>query len=340
MIRYIDELTELQKKVDARHAEWEKRQLVSKPATSGPPTQPAPAKPNAILSPTMSSTRFSTTNSNMPENQPFGSSKFPNQTVNNATFGSRNSVPSPPHTQLAQQQQQSLPPANDLAARLKALGPASSAGSNNTAPPPPRVLPKQSSSFLDSSSPAGLKPSPSSSSLKSLPPQPPQPAVPLKRESSNGPTSVPPLSRSPSSGSGLGTVGPGTGAGRVIQNRTMSAGDLYLGLAGQEKDNTTKVLVVDVRPMEEYVQGHVRWPDEKRKASAVGAGEVSSGLVHLEPDWIHPGVETDHIVHCLRGFTTHKRARQSHAHRPRQRSLCGGPRAAPGIPTHSARGRI
>ncbi|ORY53217.1 hypothetical protein BCR33DRAFT_779534 [Rhizoclosmatium globosum] len=46
-------------------------------------------------------------------------------------------------------------------------------------------------------------------------------------------------------------------------------------------------------------RGHIRWIVDV----PVKNGEVGSGVVHIEPEWLHDGVDTAHIMNCLRGFT-------------------------------------
>ncbi|KAJ3195973.1 ubiquitin-specific protease doa4 [Irineochytrium annulatum] len=85
----------------------------------------------------------------------------------------------------------------------------------------------------------------------------------------------------------------------AVNAKSMSAAELYMGLTQLISDDVPpmSVLLLDVRPMEDYVQGHIKW--KKR-----GTGNHhTSGLVHLEPDWIYEGVEASHLEHVLKGFS-------------------------------------
>ena len=68
-------------------------------------------------------------------------------------------------------------------------------------------------------------------------------------------------------------------------NSSMTPAELYSGLKQiSESTSDLSVLIFDIRPMEDYIQGHIKW-------NVINAGlkNNNSGLVHLEPDWIHSG---------------------------------------------------
>ncbi|KAJ3063307.1 ubiquitin-specific protease doa4, partial [Podochytrium sp. JEL0797] len=165
------------------------------------------------------------------------------------------------------------PPTTDLlAARLKALQPGAAI-----------TIPTRQSSFGS---------------------QKPAPAIPAtasprhSRTPSDAPLAIPPpLSQSSSNGgSGVGTFA----TTRTLDDRKMTPDELHSGLVStNQAGSTMRVLILDVRPMEDYIQGHLRWPDMRADKTAGN----ESGLVHLEPDWIDDGVDSKYIVDCLRGFT-------------------------------------
>jgi hypothetical protein len=65
----------------------------------------------------------------------------------------------------------------------------------------------------------------------------------------------------------------------------MSPAELYAGLCMLKNgEGNTRVLLLDVRPMEDYVQGHLRWCGHNTSLE-----DSSSGLVHIEPDYITEG---------------------------------------------------
>ncbi|TPX77781.1 hypothetical protein CcCBS67573_g00939 [Chytriomyces confervae] len=324
LVAYLDELDSLKKLIKERHTKWEKQQASSSIALSKPPELP---KSNAILSPTTLLNR--TQNGVVDQQKKAGSvaSRVAAFSGGASTPAAVASISSPaPSTIAAAVSPKDASVTDLIAARLKALQPGASSPNTSAAPASSRPLVKQPSSFLDNNNSSGLKISPSNSSISSMQNQSTNnntafssvgmrrensnngTNMHLKRESSNGSivsgTTPPPLMKT-SSGSGPGFVMGGNGAGgnpsgRVLMDVKMTAGELYAGLAALSKQ-PTKVLLFDVRPMEDYIQGHLRWPDAGGKKQG---SDFASGLVHIEPDWLHAGVDSEHIVHCLRGFTS------------------------------------
>ena len=84
------------------------------------------------------------------------------------------------------------------------------------------------------------------------------------------------------------------------QPAPMSPAELHSGLLtiingtslGSSLQN---ILVIDVRPMESYVGGHIKWrrirkmPMAASGSNIVESNTVMTGLVHIEPDWLHEG---------------------------------------------------
>ncbi|KAI9342843.1 hypothetical protein BDR26DRAFT_259752 [Obelidium mucronatum] len=249
-------------------------------ATASVPTPAAPpSMAGSILSPTVSTINIS------PRTSAAATATDPPAVVSSATTTRPANTTTVPSTSAT---------TDALMARLKALQPGANIStpsqSSNVRPP---QLQKQSSSFTDA---------PSSSNPTSRPITPLNvPSAPTSQNSRSTSgldlIAPPPLIRS-SSGSNGGSNSGGSGA-RVLKDLKMTPGELHAGLLSIPQGSKTRVLILDVRPMEDYIQGHVRWPDTR---NAKGS-DIASGLVHIEPDWLHPGVDSDHIVHCLRGFT-------------------------------------
>jgi hypothetical protein len=69
----------------------------------------------------------------------------------------------------------------------------------------------------------------------------------------------------------------------------MEPAELHKGLQQLMESSSTKLLVLDIRPMEDFVQGHLVW---KKVGSGLNGGEGSgckSGVLHLEPEWLKEG---------------------------------------------------
>ncbi|KAJ3100043.1 hypothetical protein HDU97_002527 [Phlyctochytrium planicorne] len=70
---------------------------------------------------------------------------------------------------------------------------------------------------------------------------------------------------------------------RQIEEKSMTAAELYTGLQQTLLNGMkTAVLLLDVRPKEDFIQGHIKWKNTLTPGSR-------SGLVNLEPEWITDG---------------------------------------------------
>ncbi|KAJ3081686.1 ubiquitin-specific protease doa4, partial [Rhizoclosmatium hyalinum] len=275
--QYLNELEVLKKKVNDRHAEWAKSQSSQQQLSPPIPQQ------NTILTPTVAP--FSTRSS---------------------TATNQEQIPPPVAPTSSQPQPQPQPTSTSattdaLMARLRALQPGGSANSSNntqstSTSSPSRVPLKQSPSLNNfaSTTPASLsRPTtpmivPSNQSFNSTNSRT---ASATDLLSTNAPAK---LVRSPSNSQNQGA------STRSLNDLKMTCAELHAGLQSIQKEGSqTKVLVLDVRPMEEYIGGHIRWIVDV----PVKNGEVGSGVVHIEPEWLHDGVDTAHIMNCLRGFT-------------------------------------
>ncbi|KAJ3023746.1 UNVERIFIED_CONTAM: ubiquitin-specific protease doa4, partial [Siphonaria sp. JEL0065] len=313
---YLQDLEMLKKTVNERHTEWVSKSQIAAAATVPTPA-PIPTS-NSILSPTVSSSSISSTSISSRVNAlkvsdpssaaPFVPQQATNQPNNAVTVAAATTYATPSTSATT----------DALMARLKALQPGANItlpSSNSSAPRQQQhlPLPKQSSSFTDTNNNA----------TNSRPITPLNVPLAPTSQTSRSPSNAdllqnpPQLTRSKS-----GSNGGSSGGSRTLKDLKMTAAELHAGLLSIPQGSKTKVLIVDVRPMEDYIQGHIRWPDASAKSSK--SGEITSGLVHVEPDWVHPGfvfrfwclfglywisdlflsVDTDHIVHCLRGFTS------------------------------------
>ncbi|KAJ3390095.1 ubiquitin-specific protease doa4 [Entophlyctis sp. JEL0112] len=122
-------------------------------------------------------------------------------------------------------------------------------------------------------------------------------SLPIPNNSSASASFIEPprLSRAESgSGSGSFKLGP-------LPDKMMSAVELHAGLVslGPAKSGNTKVLILDVRPMEDYIQGHLRWPMD-----SIGGNDLESSLVHIEPEWVHAGIKANDILEYMKGFNS------------------------------------
>jgi rhodanese-related sulfurtransferase len=59
-------------------------------------------------------------------------------------------------------------------------------------------------------------------------------------------------------------------------------------------NSNPKILFIDIRPLEEYIQGHIGWRSSQHIPTA--------GLVNIEPDWLKDGVSAIDIEHYLTSF--------------------------------------
>jgi rhodanese-related sulfurtransferase len=82
----------------------------------------------------------------------------------------------------------------------------------------------------------------------------------------------------------------GTGSARSIQISTISAVELQTILAS----SAPRILIIDVRPLEEFIQGHICWKSVQRPPT--------SGLINIEPEVLKPGVLLDDIGQALASF--------------------------------------
>ncbi|TPX72166.1 hypothetical protein SpCBS45565_g00688 [Spizellomyces sp. 'palustris'] len=95
---------------------------------------------------------------------------------------------------------------------------------------------------------------------------------------SNSLAMTPPSSQSLPNGNGSngsGSIGNGLNGSGPSAQRSVVHPDRLLALL---KQGSTSVLILDLRPMEEYILGHVKW-----KMRQDG---VQGGVVHIEPDWL------------------------------------------------------
>ncbi|KAJ3116912.1 ubiquitin-specific protease doa4 [Physocladia obscura] len=306
----FNELEELKTRINTRHADW-----FAAHASAVSPPGLQQQQSNGILTPTSAPFRTSLA-SKEPANNNLSTINY---TSKSSGANSNNAI----ITNTAANAQQAAVD-NLIAARLKALQPGSSVASSQISQPRVTVnggsnsfganSAKQQSfaattdnkQFVSNSAlpPAQIKPSLSQTSISSLDQQHqrvPSPAsinVANTRNTNLGTPMPPQLSRNSSNGSNASS-----GGTIPLADKKMSASDLHAGLSSLAQSKTsTKVLILDVRPMEDYIQGHLRWPDGG--VSSSNGKDLVSGLVHIEPDWIHAGIDTDQIIYSLRGFST------------------------------------
>ncbi|KAI9357940.1 USP8 dimerization domain-containing protein [Zopfochytrium polystomum] len=76
-------------------------------------------------------------------------------------------------------------------------------------------------------------------------------------------------------------------------DRSMTCPELHAGLAQViEGLLASSVLILDVRPLENYIQGHMKWRRLRNNPKATfEMGSIFTSLVHIEPDWITTGWE-------------------------------------------------
>ncbi|KAI8814803.1 hypothetical protein BJ742DRAFT_190128 [Cladochytrium replicatum] len=74
----------------------------------------------------------------------------------------------------------------------------------------------------------------------------------------------------------------GIGNGTPIA-RTTSPEFLIEQLKGSRKQNGPRCLLLDVRPIHQYIMGHIKWRKVRRND-----GQVAGGVVHIDPEWITP----------------------------------------------------
>ncbi|KAJ1567379.1 hypothetical protein HK405_006180, partial [Cladochytrium tenue] len=87
--------------------------------------------------------------------------------------------------------------------------------------------------------------------------------------------------------------------------RSMTVAEFHAGLLEVVQGNyPSNVLVFDIRPMESYVQGHVKWRRLRNNPTAKFAENNFTGLIHVEPEWLNAGVNVEYVELCLRGFTS------------------------------------
>jgi hypothetical protein len=58
-----------------------------------------------------------------------------------------------------------------------------------------------------------------------------------------------------------------------------------------------KLLILDIRPVEEYIQGHIGW-----KSGLYQPGVICGGVVNIEPEWLKPKVTAAELEDCLSSF--------------------------------------
>ncbi|KAJ3052849.1 hypothetical protein HK102_011824, partial [Quaeritorhiza haematococci] len=78
---------------------------------------------------------------------------------------------------------------------------------------------------------------------------------------------------------------------------TITPAELYNRLS----TTTERVLVLDIRPQEEYIQGHIRWKKRRRREWR-GEGPVG-GVICIEPDLLKNGVTASDIETLLAAFS-------------------------------------
>ncbi|TPX43046.1 hypothetical protein SeMB42_g04876 [Synchytrium endobioticum] len=80
----------------------------------------------------------------------------------------------------------------------------------------------------------------------------------------------------------------------IASRDSMSPNDLarFLSKAGAEESPT--VLVLDVRPVAEFLVGHIRWTKRQRPD-----GRPCGGVVNIDPTWLRPGMPSKDIEQCL-----------------------------------------
>ena len=91
-----------------------------------------------------------------------------------------------------------------------------------------------------------------------------------------------PLSKTPSSSTPSSTPSPQLSGISAVEIQTLLA------------NSTPKILFIDIRPMEEFIQGHISW---RRHQSA-----PNSGLINIEPDWLREGVTASDLDQYLTSF--------------------------------------
>jgi hypothetical protein len=58
-----------------------------------------------------------------------------------------------------------------------------------------------------------------------------------------------------------------------------------------------KLLFLDIRPVEDYIQGHLSY-----KSALYNIGKVVGGVVNIEPEWLRPNTTSEEIEQCLSSF--------------------------------------
>lgn len=95
---------------------------------------------------------------------------------------------------------------------------------------------------------------------------------------SSGPS---PLSKTPSS-TPSSTPSPQLSGISAVEIQTLLA------------NSTPKILFIDIRPMEEFIQGHISWRSQQSAPNA--------GLISIEPDWLKDGVTASDLDQYLTSF--------------------------------------
>ncbi|KAI8850820.1 hypothetical protein BC829DRAFT_142871 [Chytridium lagenaria] len=86
---------------------------------------------------------------------------------------------------------------------------------------------------------------------------------------------------------------------RRLEEKSMTPAELYTGLCEVVSNGLkTSVLLLDVRPKEVYIDGHIKWKNNLTFGAL-------SGLVNLEPDWITTGMGPEDIERLLKGFSSY-----------------------------------
>ncbi|TPX38262.1 hypothetical protein SmJEL517_g00050 [Synchytrium microbalum] len=75
---------------------------------------------------------------------------------------------------------------------------------------------------------------------------------------------------------------------------SMTPNQLAQFLVQAGADESATVLVLDVRPQSEFLEGHVRW-NKKRRAD----GRLCGGVININPLWLTPGMVSEAIEKCL-----------------------------------------
>jgi hypothetical protein len=101
--------------------------------------------------------------------------------------------------------------------------------------------------------------------------------------------------RFPSLSSRGGSSGPGSNHEKTPTSSSpqlsgISAVEIQTLLA----NSTPKILFIDIRPMEEFIQGHISWRSPQAAPIA--------GLINIEPDWLKAGVTSEDLGQYLTSF--------------------------------------